>query len=323
MKRILIVFTIAALLLITLVGCSASKSSPAEDGGYYAEAEMPAEAPAYDNAASEVTTEEAAQPEAEKAGLNYDGSILEPGVDRKIVYYGSFQIRTKSFDSDYQSIITSLNELGGYIEESSISGEKPEDWRDNGRYASLRVRVPSKNFDAFTSRVGNMGETLSSSVSGKDISLDYFDTETRLKTQRTRETRLLALLEQAATLEDIVELENALAEVSYEIQMLETSLRNFDSLIDYSSVTISLEEVNQVADIRPSDESVGTRISNAFYSVMNALADFGEFMLVFLIGGAPIIVPLAAIAVLIVLLVKRSKKKKLARVQSGNNQNQQ
>lgn len=320
MKRILIVFTIAALLLITLVGCSASKSSPAEDGGYYAEAEMPAEASAYDNA-SPATTEEAAAP-AEKAGLNYDGSILEPGVDRKIVYYGSFQIRTKSFDSDYQSIITLLNELGGYIEESSINGEKPEDWRDNGRYASLRVRVPSKNFDAFTSRVGNMGETLSSSVSGKDISLDYFDTETRLKTQRTRETRLLALLEQAATLEDIVELESALAEVSYEIQMLETSLRNFDSLIDYSSVTISLEEVNQVADIRPSDESVGTRISNAFYSVMNALADFGEFMLVFLIGGAPIIVPLAAIAVLIVLLVKRSKKKKLARTQSGNNQNQ-
>lgn len=322
MKRILIVFTIAALLLITLVGCSAPKSSPAEDGGYYAEAEMPAESSAYDDAAAEVATEEAAVP-AEKAGLNYDGSILEPGVDRKIVYYGSFQIRTKSFDSDYQSIITSLNELGGYIEESSISGEKPEDWRDNGRYASLRVRVPSKNFDAFTSRVGNMGETLSSSVSGKDISLDYFDTETRLKTQRTRETRLLALLEQAATLEDIVELENALAEVSYEIQMLETSLRNFDSLIDYSSVTISLEEVNQVANIRPSDESVGTRISNAFYSVINALADFGEFMLVFLIGGAPIIVPLAAIAVLIVLLVKRSKKKKLARIQSGNNQNQQ
>ncbi len=322
MKRILIVFTIVALLLITLVGCSAPKSSPAEDGGYYAEAEMQAEAPAYDNSAPEVATEEAAAP-AEKAGLNYDGSILEPGVDRKIVYYGSFQIRTKSFDSDYQSIITLLNELGGYIEESSINGEKPEDWRDNGRYASLRVRVPSKNFDAFTSRVGNMGETLSSSVSGKDISLDYFDTETRLKTQRTRETRLLALLEQAATLEDIVELENALAEVSYEIQMLETSLRNFDSLIDYSSVTISLEEVNQVADIRPSDESVGTRISNAFYSVMNALSDFGEFMLVFLIGGAPIIVPLAAIAVLIVLLVKRSKKKKLAHIQSGNNQNQQ
>lgn len=321
MKRILIVFTIAALMLITLVGCSASQSSPDEGGGYYAEAEMPAEAPAYDDAAAEAVTEEAAP--AEKAGLNYDGSILEPGVDRKIVYYGSFQIRTKSFDSDYQSIITLLNELGGYIEESSINGEKPEDWRDNGRYASLRVRVPSKNFDAFTSRVGNMGETLSSSVSGKDISLDYFDTETRLKTQRTRETRLLALLEQAATLEDIVELESALAEVSYEIQMLETSLRNFDSLIDYSSVTISLEEVNQVADVRPSDESVGTRISNAFYSVMNALADFGEFMLVFLIGGAPIIVPLAAIAVLIVLLVKRSKKKKLARVQSGNNQNQQ
>ncbi len=320
MKRIFIVFTIAAMLLMTLVGCGASQSSPVEDGSYYAEAEMPAEEPAaYDNATA-VATEEAAP--VEKTGLNYDGSILEPGVDRKIVYYGSFQIRTKNFDADYDSLIASLEELGGYIEESSISGEKPVDWQDSGRYASLSLRVPSKSFSEFTGRLSNIGETLSSSISGKDISLDYFDIETRLKTQRTRETRLLALLEEAATLEDIVELENALAEVSYEIQMLETNLRNFDSLIDYSTVTVSLEEVNQVADIRPSDESVGTRISNAFYSVLNALADFGEFLLIFLIGGAPIIVPLAAITVLIVLLVKRSKKKKLARIQN-NNQNQQ
>jgi len=318
MKRILIVLMIAALLLISLTGCGASSSESSYDEDYYAEAEV-AEEPAYDNGAE--ATEEAAP--VEKAGLNYDGSILEPDVDRKIVYYGSFQIRTKNFDADYDSLIASLDELGGYIESSSIDGEKPEDWQDSGRYASLTLRVPSKNFSEFTGRLGNIGETISSSVSGKDISLDYYDTETRLKTLRTRETRLHALLEKAATLEDIVQLENALADVSYEIQMLEMNLRDFDSLIDYSTVTVSLDEVNQVANVRPADESIGTRISNAFYSVLNVLADFGEFLLIFFIGGAPVILPLAAITVLIIFLAKRSKKKKLARIQSGNNANQQ
>jgi flagellar basal body-associated protein FliL len=320
MKKILIVLTIAGLLLLSLAGC-ASGFTGKSDGDYYAEAEV-AEEPAYENGAPQVATEEAASAPAEKPGLNFDGSILEPDANRKIIYYGSFEIRTKDFDADYESVVATLKELGGYIEESSIYGEEPEDWQDSGRYATLSLRVPSKNFDVFTGRLGNIGETLSSSVSGQDISLEYFDTETKLKSLRTRETRLLALLEKAATLEDIVELEKALADVSYEIQMLETNLRNYDSLIDYSTVTVSLQEVYQVGDIKPSDESIGSRISNAFYSVLNALADFGEFLLVFIIGGLPVFIILAAIAVLVIVLVKRSKKKKMARHQN-NSQNQQ
>jgi len=320
MKKIIIALTIAAVLLVSLAGCAPSQFMGNSDEGYYAEAEV-AEAPAYDKASADTPSEEAAP--AQGTGLDFDGSILQPDVNRKIVYYGSFQMRTKNFDADYDSLIKSLNELGGYIEESSVSGTKPEDWQDAGRYASFTLRIPSKNFGEFTRRLGNIGQTMSSSINGKDISLEYFDTETHIKTLRTRETRLLSLLEKAATLEDIVSLETALADVSYQIQMLETSLRNYDSLIDYSTVTVSIEEVNQVAEVKPSEEGIGTRISNAFYSVLNALADFGEFLLVFFIGGAPILVPLAAIALLIIVLLRRSRKKKLARIQSGINQNQQ
>ena len=120
-------------------------------------------------------------------------------------------------------------------------------------------------------------------------------------------------------MEDIVELEKALGDVSYEIQMLETNLRDYDSLIDYSTVTIDMQEVSQVAEVSPPDESIGTRISNAFYSVLNVLADFGEFLLVFFIGGAPIILPLAAIAVLIIVLAKRRKRKAAQRTNATDN----
>ena len=55
---------------------------------------------------------------------------------------------------------------------------------------------------------------------------------------------------------------------------------------------------------------MGTRISNGFYSVLNALSDFGEFLLIFLIAGAPILLILGAIAILIVVLVKQSRKRR-------------
>lgn len=316
MKKLLIILTIVALLMMTFAGCASSNSTEYEDAGYYAQSEV-AEAPAAEeNMAVDTAKDEAAEPaageteNASEAGLNYDSSILQPDANRKIIYYGSFQIRTKNFDTDYDNLLATLKALGGYIQDSSMYGSKPVEWNDSGRYATLTLRVPSEKFSEFTSMLGDFGETISRSINGKDVSLDYFDTETKLKTLRTRETRLLELLDQAATLEDIIELENALSDVSYEIQMLETNLRDYDSLIDYSTVTVELEEVNQMEVVTPPDESIGSRISNTFYSVLNVLADFGEFLIVFFVGGAPILIPLAAIAVLVIVLVKRNKKKR-------------
>ncbi len=328
MKRIISLVVTAMLMLSMLTGCSAGMKS--DNGNYYAQSEV-AEAPAaYDNGTGMASEEAAPQemesdeqesaPAPEEAGLNYDGSILSPGVNRKIVYSASFTMRTKQFDTDYDSLLGKLQVLGGYVESSSISGSKPTQWNESGRYAYMTLRVPSSKFTEFTGILNGIGETISKSVNGQDISLQYFDTETKLKTLRTREARLLELLGKATTMEDIVELEKALGDVSYEIQMLETNLRDYDSLIDYSTVTIEMQEVNQVASVTPEEENIGTRISNAFYSVLNVLADFGEFLLVFIIGGAPVIIPLAVIAVLVIILVKR-RSKKLKAAQSRINQN--
>ena len=157
-----------------------------------------------------------------------------------------------------------------------------------------------------------IGTTVSSSVSGRDISLDYYDTETRLEVLETRQERLMALLEEAATLEDIIELERELADVDYEISIYEGTLRDYDSLIDYSTITITLEEVNEITEVATSDDqTIGERISSGFYSVLSVLAEFGEGLLVFIIAGSPALIILAAIILLIVWLVKRSNRKHL------------
>lgn len=53
-----------------------------------------------------------------------------------------------------------------------------------------------------------------------DVSEAYYDTEARLKTQQTKLDRLHALLEQAATMEDIIALETALSETELQIEYL-------------------------------------------------------------------------------------------------------
>ena len=298
------------MIAVLLMGCASQDESP-----YYSKAEYSASGESYDMAAPMP----AAEPESERGyddavsggqSINYDNSMLAPSVNRKIIFSGSISIETINFDDDIERIKAALAEVNGYVENQSVSGTKPINWNDRGRYGYMTLRVPSKSFDAFIGRLKGLGETKSLSTSGQDVSLQYFDTETRLRTLRIRQERLLDLLENAKGLEDIIKLEKELGDVDYQIQSLEIELRNYDSLIDFSTISIELYEVNRVERVATSDPDLGTRIQNGFYSVLNVLAEIGEGLLVFLLAGSPVLVPLAAIAVLIIVLAKRRRKKK-------------
>lgn len=263
MKKVLITLLAIVFLTISLIGCDSYESAPRDD--YYAKGEAP-------QAAYEEDADYAPQPSepAPDAGdgasdfpsgpsIDYEGSILNPTVNRKIIFEGSLSIETTDFDNDYDNIKDVLVEFGGYAESDSVYGTKPVNWNDKGRTANLTIRIPSKRFDEFISRLKGLGETISMSTSGRDVSLQYFDTETRLKTLRTRQARLLELLENAKGLEDIIKLEQELGNVDYEIQTYEIQLRDYDSLIDFSRITVTLQEVNQIERVTSSDkQDLGT-----------------------------------------------------------------
>jgi hypothetical protein len=309
-KGLLIVLAAALLASLIFAGCASKSMEDRTEASadYYAQGEV-AEAPANDGDGSKEGVQSGDSGGA-GSSIDYENSILQPDVKRKIVYNGNIQAQTTKFDEDHNKILAKLTEFGGYVQSSSVSGTRPEQWQDTGRTAQMTLRVPSAKFDEFMKFLGEMGETISSSVSGQDISLQYFDIQTRLETLRTREDRLQELLKQAATMEDIIELEQALSNVSYEIQSLEMNLRDYDSLIDFSTVTIYLTEVNVIDKVTPGKKTLGERISSSFYSVLNGLADFGEWLLVFLSGAWMILVPLGVVTWLIVRRVKRNRHKR-------------
>jgi hypothetical protein len=314
MKRIYAVVALVLIAAMIFTGCSSA--APTKNESYdTGKAETPAEAPAAEMpvpAPQEGITDSDVLGSDGKTGADTSElSILEPGVNRKVIYNGTIEANTKEFDKDYENIMNQLRTVGGYLQSSNIYGSKPEDWQDEGRQAQLVLRVPNDKFDEFITMLKGLGQNLTTSTSGEDISLQYYDTETKLGTLRNRQSRLEEMLKNPAyTLDSIIQLEKELADVTYEIQMLETNLRTYDSLIDFSTINITLHEVMEIKAITPAKEDLGTRMSSGLFSVLNALADFGEGLLVFFVSGSPVIVPLAAVIVLIIMLVRRSHKKR-------------
>ena len=323
-KGLFIVLALVMAAVMLFAGCSAQKSmttSDTADGDYYAEEpaydKMEMDAQGVDSAGSydmgDVADDEAYAEDVDNgAGIDVDSnsSVLEPSVDRKIIYTGYISARTKKFDEDYDMIMESVKQAGGYIESANVYGTEPEEWQDEGRNAEITLRVPSDKFDEFIDMLKGVGETTNSSVSGRDISLQYFDLETHLENLRIREARLQDLLEQAASLEDIIELERELANVSYEIQSYEIEKRNYDSLIDFSQISVSLQEVADQAEIVAPQETVGESMKNGFYNVLNGLATFGRWLIVAIVAISPVLVILAVILVIVFLSVKAARKKR-------------
>lgn len=271
---------------------------------------------AYSTASYSMTQPEAVKDSAtaETVGMTDSGiqvtaaSIL---ANQKIIQYLYYTIETLDFDASTQLIESLCSELGGYIQSSSLEGAGINYSRL--RYATYQLRLPQEQLVSLQGRISEVGTITAQNTETENVTEQYYDVESRLASLRTQEERLLALLEQSASLSEIIELEAALADVTYQIEQLTGTLRQYDSLINYSTVTIHLEEVTQYTDVVTPPKTLGDRISQAFSDSLSSLQRFGENLLIFIVGYSPILLLFAIIVVTVILIIHRVNKKSRAK----------
>lgn len=233
--------------------------------------------------------------------------------DAKLIYRVYMNIETLDYDTSVAGIMDLCEELGGYVEYSSIGGQRMG--RDSLRNAEFVLRFPSNRLDEFESSCGEIGNVYSSSREVENATARYRDLSARLTAYETEEARLLELLKQAVNLEDVISLNARLSEVRYEIDSITSSLRNIDSLVSYSTVHINLNEVVETTGSYNVPRTFGERVSSAFGKGFESFKDFLSAAGVFILGdllfillkALLIIVPLGLIAYVVIIAVKKIK----------------
>ena len=197
-------------------------------------------------------------------------------ADRKLIKTVYMDVETEEFDILVPALEQRVAALGGYIEDMS-SYNRNNYYSDDYigtkhlRYASMTIRIPKDNLDTFLVAVAEQSNIVSRSESVTDVTLQYVDLESHKKALVAEQDRLLELMEQAETVEDIITIEGRLSEVRYQIESMESQLRTYDNKIDYSTGYLSIDEVEQYT---PTEETtVGQRIANGF---MNSLKGVGR-----------------------------------------------
>lgn len=238
-------------------------------------------------------------------------SSLSVSTNRKLIRRISVDLETLEFDSTIELIGKEVTTSGGYVETSEIQGDGYN--RAGNRYASLVIRIPSTKVDSFLNLVDENTNVVNKQESTEDITLNYVDTKSHIKTLEIEQERLLALLEKSEKLEDIIALEERLSNVRYELEKYSSTLRTYDNLVEYSTVTLTLNEVVRVtpAEGKSPLDRMGSGFKETLYNIRDGFVNF----IVWLVVNVPYIVIwgclLAVLALAGIKVNKRYKKKLL------------
>ena len=173
--------------------------------------------------------------------------------------------------------------------------------------AEYTLRVPVDNFDTVNRLISALGTVLSFSSTSEDVTLRFQDLESRLNIRLEEERRLLAMIENAGELEDLINLEARLADLRITIESIRRSMTDMDHLAAFSTIHLSIREVSEEDTAVPVWYGFNDRLISAFGDsfTFSAMLVEGFFVLI-----AYLILPVSIIfiPVLIVLLVMKKIK---------------
>lgn len=274
MKR-LFAFTLALLLLLT--GCGAKSESAMEQA-----------------APAAAMTEAAAMEE-----VIYDESAAETG-NSTVLPENQKLIRTVYIDAETQSMTDLLAwmdarvaALGGYYEQKSVYRRGS---RDDGSFyhsGDFMIRIPAENLDQFVAQVGDNANVTSTSESTENVTLTYVSTQSRVEALETEQKRLLELLENAETMEDLLTIEERLTDVRWELENYASQLRVLDNQVNYSTIHLSVWEVDEPTVIV--ERTVWQKIGDGFSENAGDMWDGLVNFFIWLITAIPYLIPLALI----------------------------
>ncbi len=319
---------LASLLCVSvLVGCSKGADSadiydtyynaaPTEPGYGFVKEESSSSGSTYYQYSDKVTAD-MDMGVAENESIQLDSSKSDGQVTdgRKIIYSSYYRVQTTVFDEATAALNSLCEKYDAYYEHSECRGSA----EDGSRYGSYTVRVPVDHYKAFCTEAGSIGTVVHSTENNQDVTERYFDTEARLESAKIREERLLDILRTAETLDNVLLLESELANVRYEIENLSGTLRKYDSLVSYSTVSIDINEVYRPITVQPKPKTFGERVTYALSSGIEDFVDGFQDLTVELSYNLPGFILFVIIVLVIVLLIKLAIRKRRIKKQAKQN----
>jgi PKD repeat protein len=170
--------------------------------------------------------------ESEATQLSTDAEVT-----RMIVRNGDISLLVEDISNSIKDITDIANNMGGYVVSTN-------NWRNNDRiYGAISIRVPSEKFDEAIARLSAIAvDVTSQKTSTKDVTSEYTDLSSQLRSLKATEQQLLSIMEKAETVKDVLAVQEELTEVQKQIEVITGQMKYLEQTSSTSLITVQLEQ---------------------------------------------------------------------------------
>lgn len=283
------------LLVFSLCACGSGSSKAVSQDAAPAEAPMAMYASEEAAGTGGFAGTNAAPNPAPNSG-DSTGSDVPENDPAKIIYSADATVETTDFDGSITKLLALVEQYKGWIESSSMNGANYYSisrGNSSNRSASYTLRIPSDKFDLLMTSLSEIGNVPYTHTYTENVTSQYYDTQARLTAYEIQETRLLEMMEKAETVSDVIAIEEKLTELRYQIESLQSSLKNWDRQVSYSTVYLEVMEVKEYTP--EAQRSYGQELWQALTGAFKDLGQFFKDLLVFLVSAIPTLIVLIAL----------------------------
>jgi hypothetical protein len=148
---------------------------------------------------------------------------------RMLVWTATLELEVHSTTESLAQAVALAEKCGGYAE-SQTNG--------NGR-SSASLRIPSSAFSSSISSFEKLGIVLSRGIDGKDVTDQYVDLDSRIKTMTELRDRMRALLTQAKEIKEILAIETELNRIQSDLDSMQARLKGMQGQVDFATVNLT------------------------------------------------------------------------------------
>lgn len=204
--------------------------------------------------------------------------------------------------ADYKKARTEIEKI--IKSANSYIGNENEQRNTYSISNDMVIRVVNKDFESMVDKLLSVAENVNSkSVSAEDVTAQFVDLQSRLRSKKEIEKRYLDILQKANKVSDILEIEQKIGEIREEIEAKEGVLKYLADQVDYSTINLTFHEDFEYT---PSDKpGFWGRIGAAFGNGWNGFLGF----IVGMVYVWPLWLIIGTVSFFLVRFIKRKLKK--------------
>lgn len=266
---------LAALALLAVAACSSAASEGGASGSSSSGAARPPAAAKQGSAGAGAPTSTA------PSGVADAVPPVPTGQGPRIIRAASLtvQVANGRFDSALTRLIDLAAKEGGYVAGSNAVSDDSE----RIRTGTITFAVPSDKYEETISQVRAFGTVQAFNSSAQDVSQQYVDLQARLKNAEAQRDAMLALLQRATSINDIINIQNQIGQITGQIEQLKGQISYLEHATGYSTISVTLREAAVLAPRTTDELGIQGALHSAVYDFFQSI----DFMVVALGALAP------------------------------------